>query len=152
MLGTIYRDQQFAELFARRGQPAASPAWLALATVLQFVDGLSDRQAAEAVRGRIDWEYALALELTDPGFDHTVLSKFRSRLAVGQVELRLLDTLLDRLRELKLLLLKPRGRRPRLAEDASATGMVRTIWEAGGKLSHAENRSRASRVGRAYRG
>ena len=95
-LGPLYRDDQFAELFPTRGQPAASPARLALASVLQYVEGLSDRQAADAVRGRIDWKYALALELTDPGFDHTVLSEFRSRLVNGQAEQQLLDTLLER--------------------------------------------------------
>ena len=78
-LGNLYRDDQFAGLFPDRGQPALAPARLALASVLQFVEGLSDRQAADAVRGRIDWKYALGLELTDPGFDHTVLSEFRSR-------------------------------------------------------------------------
>src|SRR3954453_9461518 len=69
-LGGLYRDDQFAELFPNRGQPAASPARLALASVPQYVEGLSDRQAADAVRGRIDCKYALFLELTDPGFDH----------------------------------------------------------------------------------
>jgi transposase len=78
-----------------------------LATVLQFVEGLSDRRAADAVRGRIDWKYALGLELTDPGFDHTVLSEFRTRLVRGQAEQVLLDTLLDRMRELGFL--KSRG-------------------------------------------
>jgi transposase len=107
-LGGLYRDDQFAELFPTRGQPAASPARLALASVLQYVEGLSDRQAADAVRGRIDWKYALALELTDPGFDHTVLSEFRSRLVHGQAELQLLDTLLERCRELGLI--RERGR------------------------------------------
>src|SRR5512142_3055480 len=91
-----------------RGQPAASPARLALVSVLQYVEGLSDRQAADAVRGRIDWKYALGLELTDPGFDHTVLSEFRSRLVQGQAELLLLDTLLNRCRELGLI--RERGR------------------------------------------
>jgi transposase len=107
-LGPLYRDDQFAELFPTRGQPAASPARLAMASVLQYVEGLSDRQAADAVRGRIDWKYALALELTDPGFDHTVLSEFRSRLVQGQAELQLLDTLLERCRELELI--RERGR------------------------------------------
>src|SRR3954454_20028677 len=79
-LGGLYRDDQFAELFPTRGQPAASPVRLAPVSALQYVEGLSARQAAEAVRGRIDWEYALGLELTDPGFDHPVLSEFRSRL------------------------------------------------------------------------
>ena len=99
-LGPLDRDDQFTDLFPTRGQPAASPARLALVSVLQYVEGLSDRQAADAVRGRIDWKYALGLELTDPGFDHTVLSEFRSRLVQGQAELLLLDTLLSRCREL----------------------------------------------------
>ena len=60
-LGGLYRDDQFAELFPTRGRPAASPARLALASVLQYVEGLSDRQTADAVRGRIDWKYALGL-------------------------------------------------------------------------------------------
>ena len=107
-LGPLYRDDEFTDLFPNRGQPAASPARLALASVLQFVEGLSDRQAADAVRGRIDWKYALGLELTDPGFDHTVLSEFRSRLVNGQAEQRLLDTLLDQLKELGLI--RERGR------------------------------------------
>jgi len=67
-LGTLYQDETFAELFARRGQPAESPAVLALVTVLQFAENLSDRQAADAVRSRIDWKYLLGLELTDAGF------------------------------------------------------------------------------------
>ena len=107
-LGQLYRDDQFADLFPSRGQPATSPAQLALASVLHYVEGLSDRQAADAVRARIDWKYALGLELTDPGFDHTVLSEFRCRLVHGQAVLRLVDTLLGRCRELGLI--RARGR------------------------------------------
>jgi len=107
-LGPLFADQQFTALFPRRGQSAEAPAMLALATLLQFAEGLSDRQAADAVRGRIDWKYALALELTDPGFDHTVLSEFRSRLVESKAEQLLFDTLLTRCRELGLL--KKRGR------------------------------------------
>jgi transposase len=107
-LGTIYQDEQFAALFPTRGQPAEAPARLALVTVLQFAEGFSDRQTADAVRGRIDWKYVLGLELTDPGFDHTVLSEFRTRLLAGGAEQWLLDTLLTRLRAQGLL--KPRGR------------------------------------------
>jgi hypothetical protein len=70
--------------------------WLGSAAS-NYIEGLSDRQAADAVRGRIDWKYALALELDDPGFNHTVLSEFRSRLVNGQAEELLLDTLLDHL-------------------------------------------------------
>src|SRR5262245_41528939 len=107
-LGTIYYDTQFTALFPTRGQPAEAPARLALATVLQFAEGLSDRQAADAVRSRIDWKYVLGLELTDPGFDHTVLSEFRTRLLTGKAEQLLLDTLLTLARAQGLL--KARGR------------------------------------------
>jgi transposase len=76
-LGELFEDAQFAGLFATRGRPAVSPARLALVSVLQFAEGLSDRQAADAVRGRIDWKYALGVELADTGFDTSVLSEFR---------------------------------------------------------------------------
>jgi transposase len=77
-----------------QGQPAQPPWRLALVTLLQFAEGLSDRQAANAVRSRIDWKYALRLELTDPGFDASVLSEFRTRLITGEAESLLFDTLL----------------------------------------------------------
>src|SRR5262249_16276870 len=108
MLGPIDADALLTDLFPRRGQPAEAPARLALVTVLQFVENLSDRRAADAVRGRIDWKYALGLELTDAGFHHTVLSEFRARLVMGGAALRLLETLLGRLRARQLL--KTRGR------------------------------------------
>ena len=55
-LGELYSDEQFAELFPNRGQPAESPGRIALVRVMQFAEGLSDRQAADAVRARIDWK------------------------------------------------------------------------------------------------
>ncbi|WP_327357949.1 transposase [Streptomyces sp. NBC_01304] len=94
-LGDLFADEEFAGLFPMRGQPAWSPARLALVSVLQFVEGLPDRRAAEAVRGRIDWKYALNLELTDPGFDFSVLSEFRARLLAGGQEERLLHAVMD---------------------------------------------------------
>ena len=83
-LGAIFADADFADLFPRRGRPGLAPWRLALVTLLQFREDLSDRQAAEAVRGRIDWKYALGLELTDPGFDASVLCEFRARLRRGR--------------------------------------------------------------------
>lgn len=121
--GTVYHDAQFTDLFPRRGQPAEAPARLALATMLQFLEGLSDRQAADAVRGRIDWKYALALELSDPGFDHTVLSEFRARLLEGAAELRLLDLLLERLRALDLL----KGRDRQRSDSTHVLAAVRVM-------------------------
>jgi transposase len=106
-LGPLYEDAEFAALFSPTGQPAAAPARWALVLVLQFAEGLSDRQAADAVRGRIDWKYALALELTDPGFDASVLSAFRTRLIQGGAAHLLLEPLLRRLEERDLL--KARG-------------------------------------------
>lgn len=97
-LGPLYSDEDFADLFPVRGQPAAAPWRLALVTALQFLEGLPDRQAADAVRSRLDWKYALSLELSDPGFDHTVLSEFRTRLVDGGAEQRLLDRLLEQAR------------------------------------------------------
>jgi transposase len=85
--GGIYQDEAFTALFPARGQPAEAPWRLAFVTLFQFAEGLSDRQAADAVRGRIDWKYMLGLELSDPGFDHTVLSEFRTRLVNGHAEL-----------------------------------------------------------------
>jgi transposase len=107
-LGTVYDDRMFASLYPARGQPAHSPWRLALVTVLQFAEGLSERQAADAVRGRIDWKYALGLELADPGFDFSVLCEFRARLVAGRLEQALLDAMLAHLRERGLL--KARGR------------------------------------------
>ena len=60
VLGVVYQDAAFAGLFAARGRPAERPWRLAVVTVLQFAEGLSDRQAAEAGRARIDWKYACA--------------------------------------------------------------------------------------------
>ena len=93
-LGTIYSNETFAALFPTHGRPAEAPWRLALVTVLQFAEGLSDRQAAEAVRARLDWKYLLGLPLDDPGFDFSVLSEFRTRLIAGRVEQQLLDALL----------------------------------------------------------
>ncbi len=107
-LGTIFEDEHFAHLFPDRGQPAFSPWRLALVTIMQFAEGLSDRQAADAVRARIDWKYALSLELDDPGFDASVLSEFRGRLLEGGSERLLFDHLLERYREMGLV--KARGK------------------------------------------
>jgi len=107
-LGTIFEDKDFIDLFPERGQSAFWPWRLALVTVLQFRENLPDRQAAEAVRGRIDWKYLLGLQLTDPGFDFSVLSEFRTRLLQGGKEAILLDKLLERCR--KLGLVKGRGK------------------------------------------
>jgi transposase len=121
-LGELFEDARFAELFATRGRPAVSPARLALVSVLQFAEGLSDRQAADAVRARIDWKYALGLELTDTGFDASVLSEFRARLVDGGAAQQLLERMLERLRAQGLLV---RGGRQR----TDATCVVAAVRE-----------------------
>jgi transposase len=98
----------FAALFSHTGRPAEAPAQLALITVMPWAEGLSDVQAADAVRARIDWKYALALDLTDPGFDASVLSVVRQRLITGHAELLLFETMLTRFHAQGFL--KVRGR------------------------------------------
>jgi len=105
---TLYTDACVRDLYPPQGQPAIAPWRLILVTVLQFAEDLTDRQAAEAVRARIDWKAALSLPLTDPGFDYSILSEFRSRLVTHAAAERLLDTLLTELRAQGLV--RPRGR------------------------------------------
>lgn len=91
--GALCPDEDCAALFPPRGQPAAAPWRLALILGMPYVEDVSDRQAAEAVRSRIAWQYALSLELVDPGFDSTVCSECRTRVVTGAVEQRLLDAI-----------------------------------------------------------
>lgn len=107
-LGPIFNNFDFVGLFSTTGQPAVPPWKLALVTVMQFRENLSDRQAADAVCSRIDWKYLLGLELTDSGFDFSVLSEFRHRLIAGHVEHLLLERLLENCRNLGLI--KARGK------------------------------------------
>ena len=122
-LGTLYEDQAFVSLFPTRGQPAEAPWRLALVTVLQFAEGLSDRQAAEAVRSRIDWKYLLGLEINDAGFDYSILSEFRARLIAGRAEPVLLERLLQRVESRGLL--KRRGRQR--TDSTHVLAAVRTL-------------------------
>jgi transposase len=127
VLGSIYDDEDFSELFEVRGRPAITPWRLALVTVMQFSERLSDRQAAEAVRARIDWKYALGLRLSDPGFDFSVLSEFRSRLMEGSKEELLLEKLLEEYK--KRGYLKMRGRQR--TDSTHVLGALRVLskWE-----------------------
>ena len=107
-LGVFYQDCDFENLYSVHGQPGYAPWRLAMVLVMQFLENLSDRQAAEAVRGRIDWKYALSLELTDPGFDFTILSEFRERLIKQEAQQEILEQMLQRFQEKGLL--KARGK------------------------------------------
>jgi transposase len=106
-LGTIFQDDDFTACFPLDGQPGLPPWRLALVTIMQFRENLADRQAAEAVRARIDWKYLLGLALTDPGFDFSVLSEFRDRLLASSAEELLLEKLLESCRAMGWL--KARG-------------------------------------------
>jgi transposase len=137
-LGGLYADTLFAPLFAARGRPAEAPGRLAVVLVLQFAEGLSDRQAAEAVRSRIDWKYLLGLELTDAGFDFSVLSLFRARLVAGGVAQRVLDTVLERFKARGLL--KARGQQR--TDSTHVLAAIRTVNRlecVGETLRHALN-------------
>ena len=106
-LGTIFQDEDFTALFPAGGPPGIPPWRLAFVTLMPFREHLADRQAAEAVRARIAWKYLLSLELTDPGFDFSVLSAFRACLLAGSAAEVLREKLLERCRALGLL--KARG-------------------------------------------
>jgi transposase len=131
VLGSMYTDEDFTDLFPKEGQPAEAPWRLALVTVLQFVENLSDQQAADAVRGRLDWKYLLGLELTDAGFDASVLSEFRARLIDRHAEERLLEKMLMVFQQKGWL--KSRGRQrtdsTHVLAKIRALNRVLCVWE-----------------------
>ena len=137
-LGTLFADEQFAKLFPPQGQSAEAPWRLALTSVFQFAEGLSDRQAADAVRSRIDWKYAMGLELEDAGFDHSVLCQFRQRLVSGNAELLLLETMLTAFKERGLL--KAGGKqRTDSTHVLAAVRVLNRLEKVGETLRHALN-------------
>ncbi|MFF4120458.1 transposase [Streptomyces sp. NPDC001714] len=123
-LDVLFEDDAFAGVYPADGKPGLSPGQLALVSVLQFAENLSDRAAADAVRTRIDWKYALGLELEDPGFDHSVLCEFRARLAERDgANDELLQLMLDRLMEAGLL----RARGQQRTDATHVLAAVRTL-------------------------
>ncbi len=122
-LGEMYEDEDFQDLYGKSGGWAESPGRLALVSIMQYAENLTDRQAADAVRGRIDWKYALGLEISDAGFDYSVLSEFRARLVEGGAEQRVLERMLEVYRERGLL--KARGRQR--TDTTHVLGAVRDV-------------------------
>lgn len=98
-LPDLYDNTAFADLYSDTGQPGYAPWRLALVSLMQYAEGLSDEQAADAVRSRIEWKYVLALPLDDAGFDKSVLSEFRTRLLSHEAGTRLFDLLLERCKQ-----------------------------------------------------
>ncbi len=135
-LGAVFDDEQFAAFYPRRGQPAEAPWRLALVTLMQFAENLTDRQAAEAVQSRIDWKYALALELTDPGFHYSVLCEFRNRLIASGAEALLFEALLTLFKE-KGLLTERRRQRTDSTHILAAVHRLNRIELVGEALYHA---------------
>ncbi len=121
-LDGLWRDEDFAGWYPRDGRPGISPAQLATVSGLQFLLGLSDRQAAKAIRCRIDFKYALAMELDDPGFHHSVLADFRERLAQDDRADRLLDLALARLKDAGLV-------RERTTQRTDSTHVLASVRE-----------------------
>lgn len=122
-LGPLFGDTDFDPLFDWRGQTGVSPALLATVTLLQYMEGLTDRQTAEAVRGRIDWKYNLGLQLTYAGFDFSISSPFRDRLLEGGQEALLFDQVLERLKEHGLL----KGYRQQRTDSTHVLAAIRTL-------------------------
>jgi transposase len=125
-------DQDLAHLFPKRGQPTFSPWRLVMTTILQYAEGLSDQQAAHAVRSRIDWKYVLSLELTHPGFDPSVLCEFRARLVQGNAEHALFLAMLERFKQHDLLKAhgKQRTDSTHVLAAVRATNRTETVGEA----------------------
>jgi transposase len=137
-LGNIYEDALFVSAYAGIGQPAVPPWRLALVSVMQFAENLSDRQAAEAVRARIDWKYVLSLPLDDSGFHYSILSEFRDRLLQGSLESRLLDTFLNLCQQRGYL--RARGRqRTDSTHVLGAVKVLNSLELVGETLRHALN-------------
>src|SRR5947209_8402871 len=134
-LGPIYSDEQFAHLFPKRGRAAEAPWRLALVTVLQAIEGLSDRQAAAFVRTRIDWLYALALPLDEPGFDYSILTDFRQRLVAAGAQDLILEPILQLSRERGWL--KARGKQRTDATAVLARVRARSHLESVGESMRA---------------
>lgn len=104
----MLKEADFADLYPAEGQPGLSPVILAFVTAFQFMEKLPDRQAAESLRMRVDWKYALHLPLEYGGFDFSVLSEFRDRLIEGKAEGRVFEKLVEQIREMGLI--KERGK------------------------------------------
>ena len=96
-------EEEFADLYSHEGKPGYSPVILAFVSVFQFMERLADRQAAQALRMRLDWKYALHLPLDDAGFDFSVLSEFRDRLIEGEAEKRVFEKLVEQIRGMGLM-------------------------------------------------
>ena len=103
-----WEEEEFADLYSHEGKPGYSPVILAFVSVFQFMERLADRQAAQALRMRLDWKYALHLPLEDEGFDFSVLSEFRDRLIEGKAEKRVFEKLVEQIRGMGLI--KERGK------------------------------------------
>jgi transposase len=140
-LGPIFRDPDFANLYPRRGQPALPPWKLALVTVMQFSEDLSDRQAADAFRGRIDRKYALGLKFDDPAFNFSVLSEFRGRLVTGGAGKLLLDEMLEVCKDRGLLTVRARQR----TNSTHVLAVTRDQAAGGRKPGQIERRPRIQR-------
>lgn len=121
--GPLFAAADFSDLYSWKGEAGIAPAQLATITVLQYVEGLSDRQAVLMVCSRIDWKYLLGVELTYNGFDQSVLSEFRSRLLTQNAADRLFEQPLQRLREQGLV--KEQGRQR--TDSTQVLAAIRTL-------------------------
>jgi len=127
-LGQWMADEAFAAAFGVRGRPGQPPSRLAVVTVLQMMEDLGGRQAAEAVRTRLDWQYLLGLGLGDAGFDHSVLGEFRGRVAGHELEEAVLDALLAKLAADGLI----RAGGKQRTDSAQVIAAVRALHTTGG--------------------
>lgn len=131
-LGIVFANEKFKHLFSHQGRAAEAPGNLAIILVMQHLEGLSDREAAEQVGARIDWKYMLGLELEEEGIRHQILGEFRQRLVAGESTDLLLDEILKRFREKGWLKesKKQRTDATYIVSAARRLKRIELVWEA----------------------
>ena len=117
----LFPDELFADLFAcGRGRPSVPADQVATVMVLQALEGLSDREAAQQLACNIAWKVACGLALTDQGFHPTVLTLWRSRLRASDRPERIFEAVRAVIAQTGVL-----AGRQRRALDSTAAGAGR---------------------------
>ena len=119
----LFPDEVFADMFpSRRGRPSQPAELVATVLVLQSLEGLSDRDAVQALRTDLRWKVAAGLALDDEGFHPTVLTYWRNRLRASERPERIFDAVRAVVAETGVLIGKARRAvDSTLLDDAVAT-------------------------------
>jgi IS5 family transposase len=104
LVSPLIKDEAFDSMYCQdNGRPPISPSLMAMACILQFYRGLSDREMEEACMYDIQIKFALGLGIDDRPFDHSSLFDFRERLLKNGKEKQIFDRILDHLISKRLI-------------------------------------------------